>query len=199
MLFRSVSFDNKSLRDLLIEAVRYGNDPNVRAKLNQVVDRSLDPQVFRDIIAENALTDDVMDVHVVNAIREDMERMEAHKLQPYFIESFFIEAFQQLGGRIRRREIGRYEITSVPYIVRSRDMAIGCGESVLNRYERVCFDKRYCTIPGKAQAELICPGHPLLDAVIDLIREKNADTMKRGAVLIDDNDFSEEADRKSVV
>lgn len=75
-----VSFDNKSLRDLLIEAVRYGNDPEVRARLNRVVDKSLDPQIFRDIIRENALTDDVMDIHMVNAIREDMERVEAHKL-----------------------------------------------------------------------------------------------------------------------
>ena len=64
-----VSFDNKSLRDLLIEAVRYGNDPEVRARLNRVVDKSLDPQIFRDIIRENALTDDVMDIHMVNAIR----------------------------------------------------------------------------------------------------------------------------------
>lgn len=53
-----VSFDNKSLRDLLIEAVRYGNDPEVRARLNRVVDKSLDPQIFRDIIRENALTDE---------------------------------------------------------------------------------------------------------------------------------------------
>lgn len=60
-----VSFDNKSLRDLLIEAVRYGNDPEVRARLNRVVDKSLDPQIFRDIIRENALTDDVMDIHRV--------------------------------------------------------------------------------------------------------------------------------------
>ena len=59
-----VSFDNKSLRDLLIEAVRYGNDPEVRARLNRVVDKSLDPQIFRDIIRENALTDDVMDMQI---------------------------------------------------------------------------------------------------------------------------------------
>lgn len=188
-----VSFENKSLRELLIEAVRYGNDPEVRARLNRVVDRSLDPQVFRDIIAENALTEDVMDVHMVGVIREDMERVEAHKLQPHFIEAFFLEAFRGLGGKIRSREIGRYEITSVPYAVRNRDVAIGYGEPVLTRYERVCFDKSYCTIPGKPQAELICPGHPMLDAVIDLIRERNVDTMKRGSVLIDDSDDSEEA------
>jgi len=188
-----VTFDNKSLRDLLIEAVRYGNDPEVRAKLNRVVDSSMDPEVFRKMIADNALTDDVMDVNVVNAIREDMERIEAHKLQPHFIEAFFIEAFKSLGGKIRKREQGRYEITSVPYAIRNRDMQIGYGESVLNRYERVCFDKEYCTIQGLAQAALICPGHPLLDATIDLIREKNVDVMKRGAIFIDDSDFSTDA------
>lgn len=188
-----MSFDNKSLRDLLIEAVRYGNDPEVRARLNRVVDASMDPDVFRKMIEENALTDDVMDVNVVNAIREDMERIEAHKLQPHFIESFFLEAFKSLGGKIRKRETGRYEITSVPYAVRNRDMQIGFGETVLNRYERVCFDKEYCTIPGLAQAALICPGHPLLEATIDLVREKNVDIMKRGAIFIDDSDFSEDA------
>lgn len=188
-----VTFDNKSLRDLLIEAVRYGNDPEVRARLNRVVDSSMDPEVFRRMIAESALTDDVMDVNVVNAIREDMERIEAHKLQPHFIESFFIEAFKSLGGKIRNREAGRYEITSVPYAIRNRDMQIGFGETVLNRYERVCFDKEFCTIQGLPQAALICPGHPLLEATIDLIREKNVDVMKRGAVFIDDSDFSEDA------
>lgn len=188
-----MSFDNRSLRDLLIEAVRYGNDTEVRARLNRVVDASMDPDVFRKMIEENALTDDVMDVNVVNAIREDMERIEAHKLQPHFIESFFLEAFKSLGGKIRKRETGIYEITSVPYAIRNRDMQIGFGETVLNRYERVCFDKEYCTIPGLAQAALICPGHPLLEATIDLGREKNVDVMKRGAIFIDDSDFSEDA------
>lgn len=188
-----VTFDNKSLRELLIEAVRYGNDPDVRARLNRVVDSSLDPEAFKKIIADNALTEDVMDVHTVNMIREDMERMEAHKLQPHFIEAFFMEAFKSLGGRIRRREENRYEITSVPYAIRSRDMLIGCGQPVLNRYERICFDKKYCTMQGLPQADLISPGHPLLAAVIDLIREKSIDVMKRGAVLIDDSDYSTDA------
>ena len=64
-----VTFDNKSLRELLIEAVRYGNDPEVRARLNRVVDSSMDPEVFRKMIAESALTDDVMDVNVVKFIK----------------------------------------------------------------------------------------------------------------------------------
>lgn len=188
-----VSFENKSLRELLIEAVRYGNDPKVRNRLNEVVDHSMDPNELRKLVEERALTDDVMDVGVVNTIKEDMERIEAHKLQPHFIEAFFVEAFQSVGGKIRKRENGRYEITSVPYAVRNRDMQLGFGEPVLNRYERICFDKEYRNVQGKPQASMICPGHPLLEATIDLIRERNVDVMKRGAIFIDENDFGQDA------
>ena len=119
--------------------------------------------------------------------------MEAHKLQPHFIESFFIEAFQSVGGKIRAREKGRYEITSVPFAVRNRDMQIGFGEPVLSRYERVCFDKPYCNIQGQVPATLIAPGHPLLEATIDLVRERNMDVLKRGAVFVDDTDAGTDA------
>lgn len=183
------AFENRKLRDLLIEAIRYGNQPEVRAKLNKVVDNTLDQKTLRKLLEENALTNDTMDVHKIMAIREDMERIEAHKLQPHFIEAFFLEAFKNLGGKIHHREKGRYEITSVPYAIRNRDMQIGFGETVLTCYERICFDKEFCNIPGLAQAVQICPGHPLLEATIDLIRERNSDVMKRGAIFIDENDF----------
>lgn len=188
-----MTFDNRPLRDLLIEAVRYGNDPDVRARLWRVVDHSLDQQKLQDLLEDRALTDDTMDIHRVMAIREDMERIEAHKLQPHFIEAFFIEAFRSVGGQIRPRESGRYEILSVPFAVRNRDMQIGFGEPVLQRYERVCFDKSACNLAGLPTADLICPGHPLLEATIDLIRERDADLLKRGAIFVDDSDDSDQA------
>ena len=188
-----MTFDNRPLKDLLIEAVRYGNDPEVRARLWQVVDHSLDQQKLRELLEEHALTEDTMDVHQVMAIREDMERIEAHKLQPHFIEAFFIEAFRSVGGQVRPRESGRYEITVVPYAVRNRDMQIGFGEPVLQRYERICFEKSQCNLPGQIPAELICPGHPLLEATIDLVRERNSDALKRGTIFVDDSDDSTEA------
>jgi hypothetical protein len=188
-----ITFDNKPLRDLLIEAIRYGNDPAVRDRLNQVVDHSLNREELQKLLAEHALTENAMDVSQVVAIREDMERMEAHKLQPHFIEAFFLEAFQSVGGKIRPREKGRYEITSVPFAVRNRDMQIGFGEPVLSRYERVCFDKPFSNIGGPVTAALLAPGHPLLEATIDLVRERNIDVLKRGAVFIDDNDYGTES------
>ncbi len=183
-----VTFNNRALRDLLIDAIRYGNDPKVRAKLEQAVDNSLDRDKLRQLLEERALTDDSMDLSKVMKIREEMERAEAHRLQPFYIAAFFMEAFRYLGGQIREKEEGRWEITRVPYEIRNRDMLIGFGEPVLTRYERVCFEKKYCTVPGLPNAALLCPGHPLLEAVSDLIREKFYDVGKRGAVLIDEND-----------
>ena len=110
---------------------------------------------------------------------------ETRRLQPYFIEAFFIEAFRKLGGKIHKREKGRYEITFVPFVVRNRDMQIGFGKAVMNKYERVCFEKTQCNIPGRVPASLICPGHPLLEATASIIRERGADSLKRGTIFVD--------------
>ena len=187
-----VTFNNRPLRELLIEAIRYGNDPEVRQRLWQVVDHSMNTEKFRQLITENALTEDTMDVSKVMEIRAEMERIEAHKLQPHFIEAFFVHAFKALGGKIFRREQQRYEITSVPFAIRNRDMQIGFGESVLNRYERICFDKEVCNIPGLAPATLVCPGHPLLEATADLIRERYSEFLKHGTVFVDESDYGKE-------
>lgn len=72
-------------------------------------------------------------------------------------------------------------------------MQIGFGEPVLQRYERVCFDKSVCNLTGQPTADLICPGHPLLEATIDLIRERNADVLKRGTIFVDESDDSDQA------
>ena len=42
--------------------------------------------------------------------------------------------------------------------------------------------------PGPALAAFVCPGHPLLDAVIDLTLERHRDLLKRGTVLVDERD-----------
>jgi hypothetical protein len=133
-----------------------------------------------------------MDAAKVRQIREDMERADARRLQPHFIASFFLEAFRLLGGSIHEREPKRYEITHVPALVRNRDRAIGTGQPVLIRYERITFEKDLISIQGKPLAEFVCPGHPLLDATIDPILERYRDLLKRGAVLIDPNDPSED-------
>jgi hypothetical protein len=74
----------------------------------------------------------------------------------------------------------------VPLSVRERDRQIGTGAPLQKKYERICFEKN--KINQQPVAAFVYPGHPLLDAVISIVREQNAHLMKQGAVLIDDMD-----------
>jgi superfamily II DNA or RNA helicase len=184
-------FREQRLRDLLIEAIRYGDQPEVKARLHQIVDNLTDRKHCQELLEERALANDSMDASAVQVIREDMERAEARRLQPHFIESFFLEAFRVLGGSIKEREPRRFEITHVPALIRQRDRLIGAGEPVLAKYERITFEKSLQAVPGQPLATFVCPGQPLLAATIDLILERNRDLLKRGTVLIDPNDLGE--------
>lgn len=179
------------LRELLIEAIRYGDQPEVRDRLNQVVHDKLDQKRLRELLEERALARDSMDIAKVQEIREEMERAEARRLQPHFIASFFLEAFTQLGGTLRQREPQRYEISHVPAVIRNRGRQIGVGEPLLLRYERVCFEKDLISVSLKPLAAFICSGHSLLDATIDLTLERHRDLLKQGTILVDENDSSE--------
>lgn len=186
------AIDGAELRSLLIEAIRYGDSPDVRARLTQQVSDRLDTGRLRDLLDERALARDVLDAVGVRRIREDMERADARRLQPHFIASFFLEAFGLLGGSVREREKDRYEITHVPPSIRNRSSLIGTGSPVLPRYERITFEKELRSVPGKPLADMVSPGHPLLDATIDLVMERYRDLLKRGAVLVDPADAGED-------
>ena len=81
-------FDGVSLRDLLIEAIRYGEDPARQAHVREVVAGALETEKLREIISRNALAEEVMDERRLFALKEEMEKAEARKLQPFFIRSF---------------------------------------------------------------------------------------------------------------
>ncbi|MGQ9815950.1 MAG: helicase-related protein, partial [Candidatus Roseilinea sp.] len=181
-------FSEMPLRKLLVEAIRYGDRPEVRARLEQAVDNALDRQRVRDLLERRSLATESLDISQIVRIREDMERAAARRLQPYYIRSFFLQAFEHLGGIIREREPGRYQITYVPALIRNRSRELGTPKPVLTQYERICFDKPLITMPGKPLAQFVSPGHPLLDTIIDLILERYREVLKQGAVLVDPTD-----------
>src|SRR5690606_12456873 len=120
-----VQFEGRPLRDLLIEAIRYGERPDVRARLERVVEAAVDHGKLQELLEDRALVQDSMDTSRVQRVREAMERAEARRLQPHYSESFFLEAFQRLGGTARQREPRRYEVKNVPAVIRNRDRQIG--------------------------------------------------------------------------
>ena len=185
------AFDNVSLRDLLVQAIRYGEDPKVKAKMNEVIEGALDAEHLKEIIKRTALVDQHMGLEDLYAVKEEMEKAEARKLQPYFIRAFFTEAFQTLGGEFRSRESGRYEVRHVPAVIRERDRIIGESRTpVLKKYERICFEKQHVRQTGKPMADMIHPMHPLMHATTDLILQAYRAKLKQGAVLVDPNDDS---------
>lgn len=180
-----VTFEDKPLRELLIEAIRYGDQPEVRERLNKVVDSSLDTDGLKKLLEQYALTADIMDATSVMKIREDMERMEAHKLEPHFIEAFFLDAFIELGGKVAKREDGRYEVMHVPLAMQGWTGDGDIADPILPSYERIAFDKEHAELINGIPADLICPGHPLLDATIALTLKRDDAALKQGTVLID--------------
>src|SRR5690606_25817601 len=143
------------------------------------------------------LCEEVMDEKRLFAVKEEMEKAEARKLQPFFIRAFFNQAFAALGGELRPREQGRYEITNVPAIIRERDRRITGrdrrnADPVLRRYERVCFEKQYVRLAdrvGAPMASLLHPGHPLMQSITDIVLEQHRNKLKQGAVLVDPGDM----------
>lgn len=182
-------FEGTALKDLLVEAIQYGERADVKAKLFRAVDGAVDQDHLLELLQRRALTNDTMPAARVQELRLEMERAEAQRLQPHHIQSFFVEAFERLGGQLKRREAGRWEITHVPLAIRERDRQIGTGAPLQKKYERICFEKR--CINQQPVATFIYPGHPLLEAVISLVREQHEHLMKQGAVLVDDTDLGE--------
>jgi superfamily II DNA or RNA helicase len=182
------AFEGNPLRDLLIRAIRYGNDPRVRARLNQVIDATVG-QGLDKLIAERAAHCDLFAVTDLEKWRARMDEANARRLQPHYISAFFAEAFKVLGGRMSEREAGRYEIRHVPADIRDRDRQTGTSAApVLAKYERVTFEKSLARPEGKLRADLLAPGHPLLDAVTDLIVERYGTLLKQGTMLADRHD-----------
>lgn len=186
------AFENEPLKNLLIKAIREGDDPNTKRKMLEKLDGVLDSVHLAEICRRNMLIEQHMTPDMIYPIKEKMDRAEARKLQPCFIRSFFRNAFEHLGGQIRKREEGRFEIPNVPASIRLADRIIGTTRTpVGKKYERICFDKKYIRIPGRTSimAEFVHPGHPLMIALIDRILSQYKNTLKPGTILLDENDL----------
>ncbi len=185
-------FSEVPLRQLLMEAIRYGEQPETRARLEQAVDNALDREHVRALLEADSLAAEDIDLSQVEKIRVEMERYQALRLQPHHVRAFFLEAFKHLGGTISEREKGRYRITHVPAVIRDWGAATGTAVPILRQYERVTFDKARINLPGQPLAQFLCPGHPLLDSVVDLVRDRYQNLLSSGAVLVDETDPGQE-------
>jgi SNF2 family DNA or RNA helicase len=189
-------FEDTSLKSLLMDAIRYGDQPEVRARLTQQINEALDHDNLKSLLNRNALAEQSMTPDRLFAVKEEMDKAEARRLQPHFVRSFFLRAFEALGGTIHNREAGRMEITYVPAEIRERDRLITGRnrreqEPVLKRYDRVCFERsaiQPLDRPNVTRAVLMHPGHPLMMSLADVVIERNVNLLRQGAVFVDPAD-----------
>lgn len=189
-------FEEIPLKEMLMRAIRYGDQPEVRARLYQQVDSALDTEHLRALLERNALAQENMSPERLFAVKEEMEKAEARRLQPYFIRAFFLQAFNSLGGTLFAREAERYEITWVPAAIRERGRLLAGrnrrdNSPVVKKYERICFARDAVRPPGKVgvtAASLVHPGHPLMRAMTDLILSNHSNLLKQGTLLLDPTD-----------
>jgi hypothetical protein len=50
------------------------------------------------LLDRNALAQETMNAERLFAVKEEMEKAEARRLQPYFVRAFFLKALDALGG-----------------------------------------------------------------------------------------------------
>ena len=104
----------------------------------------------------------------LSRLREDLKRSEANRLEPEYTQRFFARAVEELGGKLEPRRDGTFGLT-LPYeLVKERNLS--------RHWKRVTFDPK-----AKFDAELLAPGHPVFDAVLEAIIEKARPELLKGA------------------
>ncbi|OOK66160.1 helicase domain protein [Mycobacterium kansasii] len=172
------AFTETSLRDLLLEAIRYGDQPEVKAKMHEIIDCQVSDGLTQ-LLEERSLAAEHLAEADLAKLRAAMDEARARRLQPHYIELAFKAAFTRLGGRIAKREQGRYEIANVPAQIRA-----GKFGPIATKYDRVTFDLSHVQPDGLVRADLLAPGHPLHDAVMDEAIRRHGGVLNSGTVLV---------------
>jgi len=186
-------FQEVSLQDLLIDAIKYGESQEVKEHFLKRIADAFSLQKTQELLERRALTSPGLSREKLFQVRQSMEKALARKLLPGFVRTYFEHAFEELGGRMNPREAGRWEIRNVHRLIRDRARQLTDSLPVMERYDRVCFDSsRIAPREGAetlATAAMIHPGHPLFVAVNALVLEKHRDVLPKGAFLVDPTDL----------
>ena len=168
----------RDLQGLLTEALRGGGGAHAEQVVEEKVGRDLEVEVARRAAAISDLTDEDL-----VRLRSMLADSRVRSLQGRVIEDFVTEAMHRLGGDLNVSE-GRCAVGYVPEDVRS--WAHEQGTSVERRYAQLAFHRSAIEVRGRPAAELLGPGHPLLDGLVATVLERSGEHLRRGVVLADD-------------
>ncbi|MCX7783121.1 MAG: DUF3883 domain-containing protein, partial [Meiothermus sp.] len=141
----------------------------------------LDEQVIRGLMENTQVALARQFVNLATLSR-DVEISRLQRLHPEYTERFFRLAFAALGGQIESRTTpGLFAIPSVPYALREKNHpAARRFGGIPREYRRIAFEK---TRARALDAELIAPGHPLFEVVLEETLTRTQEALQVGTTL----------------
>lgn len=170
------------LRKLMVDALRYNESPEVRARLMKSAENYVEEYRRERELLQGALAHDVMDLSEIQEVNDKVSRQEPSRLHPWFVQGFLIQALRHHKVKVKETGKGRFEIGHVPLQIRRHAPE---GHELAERYRRLCFDAEYLEIAKAPDAELLHTTHPLAHAVSALMLEDSS-LLRRGALLVDE-------------
>ncbi len=181
------TFAGYRLRDLL-ERVLIGD--LTREEAAEVIGGDkVDPEVRAKF---EELTGEALAAHHVDwAVEaERAARAEERRLPPGYLERFFRDAVDLIGGTVvDRLDPGTLRVTKTPNQLVARSRLAGATREVFPNYERLTFDKAVALRPRTTAEEQAMPepelcgaGHPFFDALVDDVIGRCQSDIGAGAI-----------------
>lgn len=129
-------------------------------------------------VSEEALATRYVDLA---KFKEKKELADEYRLIPEYIEQFVLEGLSYFEGKWTKLREDVFRIEEVPVIVRKKSK----DPLTQNKryYAQVSFNKEI--IGEDRSIEFIAPGHPLFEALADLIIERFESTLSEGAIFFE--------------
>jgi SNF2 family DNA or RNA helicase len=177
---------NKNLAQLLLEAAAGARHINeILNEINIVVDDNYIAQV-KENLGETLASRYIDYTH----IKEMADQAKEHRLIPEYTENFFKKAYAKLDGKIKNRQDGFLSVDNAPFPIRKiaseESFKMSYGQ-LLKKYLKVTFDKDRAF--KNPDAEFICFGHPLFEAILIWIETNLSQSLINGATFIDPDGF----------
>jgi len=169
----------KSLKDLIIDAIA---NRRTMEEILKDIKRTPDEETIKR--AREASSEALATRHIdLTRILGEQRRAKENRLVPEYVEEFFKKAAKILNIKMEKGRDELWRITSIPFEIRNQpyEFKIKFGE-VQREYAKISFDKEKAF---KTQAEFVAMGHPLLEAVVNIILTRYGQNASDGAMFAD--------------
>ena len=181
------AFEGAPLRDLLVQAVRYGDDPEVRRQLHTVIDDRVGRRHPRAGRTARPLPRGPASRSTSGRRRERVDGGVRSRLQPHFAAAWFDSALKALGGRVGAARDGLHERSLLRPRRRPRGRASRRRATGPTALRSQSPSIRTASNPPSTGDAARGPGSwaSLLDAVADASARSAHRTLRDGVTLVD--------------